>query len=1057
MANGPLVQHVQLPYAKGLRVPFTTFLSGAIAKSITWAKHTVQISKDAGTFTATSSSPSEVGGQGFHTLQLSASETTCEYGCIRLLDGGLGEFDEMHIVFQTVECSVGGYRFGRQTSDLRLLEGSTPGTHTAGYFPADLRRTSGVALGAAASGYLPADSRRVDGVALATHGSGHFPGDTRRVDGSALLSHTSGCFPSDVLRIDSAVTSSFRALVADSVWDEAASGHLTAGTFGAYLSSLFTDGLSAQLASIDTNILVIDGIVDEILQDTGQQIPLLLANIAVTGGAVNEPADSYTLTAGTQTSGTFASTSALDSTYHVHQDDTGALDLYYEFDIGGDGIPTSASFVGYLTGNNDVVKLYAYNWVTAAWDQVGLIDGTASANNQTINMDLVTAHVGTGADIGTVRVRFFDDTSTLSSAELGVDQILVSYTIANRSVGYANGAVWIDTNNGTAGTETFVNGTADKPVDSLADAVTIASALNIRNIEVAPNSALTLATTFDGWSFRGEAWTLALGGQVIQNCYIQGADEITGVASGSGVNIWDSCDFGVCTVPPGTFRKSGFTAGPFTFASAGDYLFNDCRSDVPGVSSPEFGYNGLAVNVNFRNWSGGQNHSGCTNASAVTSVDLDPGTCTVNSSCTAGLFNVRGVGVANDNSTGTCSVVVSSLVKADQLDQLFFGRKVAINTVTGSAGTAFPKGTPGNPVDNVADARTIADAVGDAGVTAYEIIGSITLAAAHEDWLFSGIGGSNSAVNVGGQNVAGSQFLSMNVQGTFVSETDIVEVRNGPIGNVAGFRGSVVECGLFGTWAFGTATNNHRFVRCQQGNSEPTFDCTNVGGGALRFMLYDGAITFDNLASGDTLILDSSGGAEVTFGAGCTGGTVVLRGVVEWSDLSGNITPAVSGVLPLSSELSAVESKIDTIDGIVDAIVVDTGTDIPARFDTLDAGQASIASGIATVDAVADAILEDTGTDLPAGQSSILSAISGLSIPTVSQIADGVLDEPMSGHLTAGTAGKTLADALDTFANSADVVIEGGGTRLVSIYEDDDVTVKYQVRISTDGLSRTRL
>lgn len=49
---------------------------------------------------------------------------------------------------------------------------------------------------------------------------------------------------------------------------------------------------------------------------------------------------------------------------------------------------------------------------------------------------------------------------------------------------------------------------------------------------------------------------------------------------------------------------------------------------------------------------------------------------------------------------------------------------------------------------------------------------------------------------------------------------------------------------------------------------------------------------------------------------------------------------------------TTLDGKIDTIDGIVDAILVDTGTTIPAT--------------IATVDTVVDAILVDTGTTIPA-------------------------------------------------------------------------------------------
>lgn len=67
-------------------------------------------------------------------------------------------------------------------------------------------------------------------------------------------------------------------------------------------------------------------------------------------------------------------------------------------------------------------------------------------------------------------------------------------------------------------------------------------------------------------------------------------------------------------------------------------------------------------------------------------------------------------------------------------------------------------------------------------------------------------------------------------------------------------------------------------------------------------------------------------------------------------------------------------TKVDAIDTVVDAILVDTGTTIPATIATVDTVVDSILvdtgttipATIATVDTVVDAILVDTGTTLPA-------------------------------------------------------------------------------------------
>lgn len=44
-------------------------------------------------------------------------------------------------------------------------------------------------------------------------------------------------------------------------------------------------------------------------------------------------------------------------------------------------------------------------------------------------------------------------------------------------------------------------------------------------------------------------------------------------------------------------------------------------------------------------------------------------------------------------------------------------------------------------------------------------------------------------------------------------------------------------------------------------------------------------------------------------------------------------------------------------------------------------------------------------------------ALPGTNIPTAAEIADAVWDEALSGHTTAGTAGKTLSDLSTAVTN----------------------------------------
>jgi hypothetical protein len=127
--------------------------------------------------------------------------------------------------------------------------------------------------------------------------------------------------------------------------------------------------------------------------------------------------------------------------------------------------------------------------------------------------------------------------------------------------------------------------------------------------------------------------------------------------------------------------------------------------------------------------------------------------------------------------------------------------------------------------------------------------------------------------------------------------------------------------------------------------------------------------------------------------------------------------------------IAAVDAKIDIIDTNVDAILVDTGTTLDAAIAVIDGNvDAILVDTGTTLDGKIDAILVDTGTDIPAtiadlptnaelatalgtADDAVLAAIAALNNPTVGAIADAVWDEPLSGHLTAGTTGAELNDA----------------------------------------------
>jgi len=330
-----------------------------------------------------------------------------------------------------------------------------------------------------------------------------------------------------------------------------------------------------------------------------------IGNLTSGTAAINTTAESFTKVASEPETNTYAATVQADETYHIVEDNVGngVTDCYYEFDVGGNGIPVSITWLGYCQGVTDEYFLYAYDWDGTAWQQIGSSDAAAGSTPTTVTYDLTTAHVGNdGADLGKVRFRIYSTDGSL----FATDRLLCSYAVVSRSVGYAEGAVWVDSA-GAAGSESYVNGTADNPCP-WANALTVADNMKLKRFHIANDVTVTLGAAFEDQTMYGEHYLLDLNTNSINESYFTGAT-ITGIGSATGHAIFMDCEIGAATIPPCRMTRCGigFAAGTFTAASDGDYTFIDCYSLVPGSGSPVFAFSGLGstTGINNRRWSGG--------------------------------------------------------------------------------------------------------------------------------------------------------------------------------------------------------------------------------------------------------------------------------------------------------------------------------------------------------------------------------------------------------------------------------------------------------------------
>lgn len=394
---------------------------------------------------------------------------------------------------------------------------------------------------------------------------------------------------------------------------------------------------------------------------TGSTFPSTQAQldqVANVGGVQNESSESFTIPTGTEAANTYAVTEALDGVYHTLNDAAGTLDAVYQFDIGASGSPNFFQWTGTLQGSNDAVDLQAYHWDNAAWATLKTVSGTNPATVQVKDGPMFGSYVGTGANLGKVQIRASG--TGLTSATFQTDQIYVGFADTNRSVGYALGAVWIDTLDGTAGTVRDTNGVADNPSLTFADAQVVGAAIPLKKYQAAPGSVVTLAAAFDGQEISGEGWTLALGGQSIDRSHFFKA-AVSGVGISANEVEFNGCEFGVASVQVAHFYDCTFV-DTITYTLAGDYLIINGQSGVAGSGSPTFTKTaGQAVTVSFRRWSGGITQSGIE-AGDVFTISGELGTVTLNGD--GGDVEIRGTYKAIvDNRTGTPGLNVAGAVK----------------------------------------------------------------------------------------------------------------------------------------------------------------------------------------------------------------------------------------------------------------------------------------------------------------------------------------------------------------------------------------------------------
>jgi hypothetical protein len=420
-----------------------------------------------------------------------------------------------------------------------------------------------------------------------------------------------------------------------------------------------------------------------------------LSNIAVTGAAINTTYTSQNIVSGGVVSGNADNTIARDGVYYQLNDTAGLLDVQFDFEIGSDGVPTGITLYGYLNGGNDSVQIQAYDWVTSQYRTLGTIQGSNGTSPQEYNFALFTSMVGSGVDDGTVRIRLYD--ATLTNSDLFIDQLYTSYSVVNRSIGYSNGSIWVNGLTGTSGTVPFIDGTADNPVDSYANAISLNSSLNLRRFTFSPGDVATLTQNMSAIEFLGTNYIVNLNSQVPPTV-ITGA-EVTGASTSTVTHYMRECRVGTISTPVTLNSGAVFDlCGLVNIAlkdqagAALDVEFLDCHGNTQESMFPggtvDFGVSaGTNHEVSFQRWGGPVTLKNLKDGDTV--YFHGNGTAIFDPSCTGGSFRVAGMINIVDNAGGAVSVLEDGRITISRIADAVWDEPAADHVSALSTGLAL--------------------------------------------------------------------------------------------------------------------------------------------------------------------------------------------------------------------------------------------------------------------------------------------------------------------------------------------------------------------------------
>ncbi len=273
-------------------------------------------------------------------------------------------------------------------------------------------------------------------------------------------------------------------------------------------------------------------------------------------------------------------------------------------------------------------------------------------------------------------------TVTLTASSSATLQELVAIQYAS-----FNGGVWIDTVDGTSGTE-YPTGTPRQPVNNLSDAKSIASERGFTTLYIIGDLTIPNGTDLQDFTIIGSSQdktTIYIEDDTnIDKCEFESA-AISGNMNAAVVNFFDCRLEHVENLDNG-YMRSCVLAGNIHLCGSDltDILSSYCGLDRKVF--PSLNFSGSQARLSLKSYSGFIKIENMYHPSCSADIAITAGHVFLDNTCKSGSIRIGGVASLTDNSGPNCQIITTGLVNPNTVADQAWNEDLSEHHITGSTG-----------------------------------------------------------------------------------------------------------------------------------------------------------------------------------------------------------------------------------------------------------------------------------------------------------------------------------------------------------------------------------